>query len=217
MSVKTLLVKHVSGDPSVTPDGVRHTLKAETAPVPVACLNWPQFPYRPEVDFRIGHIQTEIWLLFHVREERTRGLETQINGAVHKDSGVEFFFSFDKNNYYNFECNCIGTPHFAYGPGRENRQLIPPSLIDQIVIDPSLGRQPFTEKSGGFDWTLTVKIPAACLMFHTISALSGVQATANFYKVGSGMSVPHYLSWSPVATPRPDYHRPEFFGDLRFE
>ncbi|MBO7233161.1 MAG: hypothetical protein J6V16_08435, partial [Bacteroidales bacterium] len=25
---------------------------------------------------------------------------------------------------------------------------------------------------------------------------------------------PHYLSWQPINTEKPDFHRPEFFGTL---
>ncbi|MBT5542155.1 MAG: hypothetical protein HOK34_04920, partial [Gammaproteobacteria bacterium] len=28
---------------------------------------------------------------------------------------------------------------------------------------------------------------------------------------------PHYLTWNPVETSNPDFHRPEFFGKLIFE
>ena len=37
---------------------------------------------------------------------------------------------------------------------------------------------------------------------------------ANFYKCGDKTAHPHYLSWSPIDTPKPDFHRPEFFGEL---
>jgi hypothetical protein len=37
---------------------------------------------------------------------------------------------------------------------------------------------------------------------------------ANFYKWGDGTSVPHYLTWSHIVTETPDFHRPEFFGEL---
>ena len=30
------------------------------------------------------------------------------------------------------------------------------------------------------------------------------------------MSLPHYLSWMPIDTPKPDFHRPEFFGKINF-
>jgi hypothetical protein len=39
---------------------------------------------------------------------------------------------------------------------------------------------------------------------------------ANFYKCGDSTAVPHYLSWSHIATETPDFHRPEFFGELYF-
>ncbi len=191
-------------------------LASRAAAEPVACLNWPEHPYCPEVSFRIGHTGAEIWLAFSVTEARVRALETRVHGEVYKDSCVEFFISFDRLNYYNFEFSCIGTPHLAYGPDRHNRTFVPLPLMERIEVLSSLGSQPFAEKAGGFDWTLTARIPVACFAFDALTSLDGVPATANFYKVGSGLSVPHYLTWSPVGTPAPDYHRPEFFGEIVF-
>lgn len=213
----SLLIKRITNDEPHSIAEVGSALESEAQETPVACLNWPQHSYCPKVSFRIGHIQTELWLKFYVEEERIRALETRVHGEVYKDSAIEFFLSFDKKNYYNFECNCIGTPHLAYGPSRENRTFIPLPLMGQLTTLPSLDKQPFAEKSGGFKWTLTARIPVTCFTFHTLTSLSGVQATANFYKVGSGLTVPHYVTWSPVRTPKPSYHCPEFFGDIRFE
>ncbi|MDY3247127.1 MAG: carbohydrate-binding family 9-like protein, partial [Prevotella sp.] len=28
---------------------------------------------------------------------------------------------------------------------------------------------------------------------------------------------PHFLSWAPIQLPAPDFHRPDFFGQLLFE
>ncbi|MDE6137165.1 MAG: hypothetical protein K2F97_06800, partial [Muribaculaceae bacterium] len=41
-----------------------------------------------------------------------------------------------------------------------------------------------------------------------------VEMRGNFYKCASATSQPHYLSWNPIDTPEPDFHRPEFFGKL---
>jgi hypothetical protein len=38
----------------------------------------------------------------------------------------------------------------------------------------------------------------------------------NFYKCADDTAFKHYLSWNPILTPNPDFHRPEFFGELRF-
>jgi len=196
---------------------VDRRLEAEVPENHVACLNWPQFPYRPEVGFRIGHVQTEIWLRFHVKEARILGLQTRMHGDVYMDSCVEFFVSFDGADYYNLEINCIGTPHLGYGPGRENRRFVPLSLMKRLAIRSSLGSTPFAEKSGDFEWSLTARIPVACFAFDELKNLSDLSARANVYKCGSGMSVQHYVTWMPIKTPSPDYHRPEYFGDVVFE
>jgi hypothetical protein len=36
----------------------------------------------------------------------------------------------------------------------------------------------------------------------------------NFYKCGDKCMHPHYLSWSPIGLPEPNFHCPEFFGKI---
>ncbi|MDD4102832.1 MAG: carbohydrate-binding family 9-like protein, partial [Kiritimatiellae bacterium] len=132
------------------------------------------------------------------------------------DSCVEFFVSFDRVNFYNLEVNCIGTAHLGYGPSRHGRKFVLPELMNRIGIHSSLGDKPFEEKSGGFDWHITLKVPLEVFMFDGLTNLSGMVAAANLYKIGDALAVPHYLSWMPVLTPKPDYHSPEFFGSVRF-
>jgi hypothetical protein len=38
----------------------------------------------------------------------------------------------------------------------------------------------------------------------------------NFYKCADETISPHYLSWNPIDAPAPDFHRPEFFGEIHF-
>ena len=58
--------------------------------------------------------------------------------------------------------------------------------------------------------------PVKAFFHHKIKALKGKTIRANFYKCGDKLTVPHYLTWSTVGTPKPDFHRPEFFGMVRF-
>ena len=39
---------------------------------------------------------------------------------------------------------------------------------------------------------------------------------ANFYKCGDLTVHPHFLSWNPVTSEQPDFHRPCDFGELYF-
>lgn len=196
---------------------VARLLDKKAAVQKIDTLNWKAFSYRPEITFKIGHTSKEVLLKFQVNEKYIRAVETRTNGDVYKDSCVEFFLSFDKTNYYNFEFNCIGTIHLAYGPDRDNRKFVAPEIVREIEVESSLGAEPFNEKSGNFKWELVVRIPLKCFAFSDIQSLDNQAATANFYKCGDETTLPHYLTWNPIETAAPDYHQPEFFGKIRFE
>jgi hypothetical protein len=183
----------------------------------IECLNWKEFPYKPKVEFRIGHSDGQLLLKFYVTENAVRAIETKINGDVHKDSCVEFFFSPDGTNYYNFEFSCIGIPHVGWGDGRFGRKKIPPEIVETIQIKSSLGSDPFEVRTGLFSWDLAIIIPAECLIYDPGILFSGLTAKANFYKCGDLLPEPHFVTWNPVGTPQPDYHQSRFFGKIDFE
>ena len=183
----------------------------------VETVNWKEFPYKPQVEFRIGHTEQMILLKFYVTEQSVRAMETRINGDVYKDSCVEFFLSTDGIHYYNFEFSCIGTPHIGWGEGRHNRKLLPVEAVKAIQVKSSLGNEAFDTRNGDFRWNLVVLIPAASLVHDPGLTFTGLSGTANFYKCGDALPEPHFVTWNPVGTPQPDYHRPEFFGKIDFE
>ncbi len=215
--MKELFIKRIKTEQSVTLSEISHLLDTRTDSTPVDTINWPVFNYQPKVNFRIGHTNREIWLKFEVQEKYILARETRTNGEVYKDSCVEFFISVDGKNYYNFEFSCIGTIHLAHGAGRGNRRFVDPEIIRKIEIESTLGNQPFEEKTGNFVWEMTIRIPVECLAFDPLQSLAGLKGTANFYKCGDGSSMPHYITWNPINTESPDYHRPEFFGKILFE
>ncbi len=174
--------------------------------------NW-RYPYSPVVKCFVAYENGSVFLKYEVKERYVRALVTEPNGPVHNDSCVEFFCSPEGNGYYyNFEFNCIGTIHLAYGNGRHNRQPAPLHVLDKIRVGSSLGDQPFDEKEGDLFWTLEVHIPLSCFFHHKIKTLKDKALAANFYKCGDELTQPHYLSWTPVKTPNPDFHQPEYFG-----
>ncbi|MFV0344853.1 MAG: carbohydrate-binding family 9-like protein [Bacteroidales bacterium] len=184
----------------------------------VDTLNWKEFPYKPDVKFKIAHTSKSICIKFEVEEKHVRGQEMQDNGSVYKDSCVEFFISPDGNEYYyNFEFNCIGTPHVGYGPGRSNRKLISSDRLRQLTIKTSLPHQAIDNKSNPQAWELSVDIPISFFEEHKFNTLSGKTSSCNIYKCGDETETPHFLSWNPITTESPDFHRPEFFGTIVFD
>jgi len=182
-------------------------------------LNWSEYQYAPDIKFRIAHSNNQIWLKYYVKEKSILAAVTETNGPVAGDSCVEFFFDPKADgNYYNFEFSCIGTTHLAYGPSRKDRVFVAPETIEkEILVGSSLGDKPFVENSGKHTWEMTIVIPASTLVNDPGIQLKGLKTNANFYKCGDQSAEKHYLTWNPIQSERPDYHRPEYFGEVVFE
>jgi hypothetical protein len=184
---------------------------------PVEVLNWKGFGYKPDVRFSIAYTGHEILLKFYVKEQWFKAEKTETNQDVYEDSCVEFFVSPSADEiYYNLEFNGIGTCLMGSGTGREDRRRADPEIISRIRRKTSVGEKSVSEKSGGFSWTITMAIPFNVFFNHSITELNGKTFRANFYKCGDKLSVPHYVTWNPVETEKPDFHRPEYFGILKF-
>ena len=67
------------------------------------------------------------------------------------------------------------------------------------------------------DWTMYIEIPKQALGFADHESLAGQKIRGNFYKCGDKTPEPHFLSWSPIDLPKPNFHVPEFFGLLELE
>lgn len=184
----------------------------------VACVNWKEYPYRPDVRFRIAHTADAILLHFKVKEAGVRAKYGEDNGAVWTDSCVEFFsIPAGDGVYYNIECNCIGTILIGAGPARNNREHAPAEVTQLVKRWSSLGNRPFEERVGETAWEVALVIPYGAFFKHRIEGLDGKKVRANFYKCGDELQTPHFLSWNPIGVEKPDFHRPDFFGELEFE
>ena len=180
-------------------------------------VNWKRFDYKPEAAFSIGYSQHEILLKYYVAEDYFKAEKTESNQNVFEDSCVEFFIApADDGIYYNLEFNGIGTCLMGSGTSRENRERADPAIIAGIRRKTSIGKGPVTEIKGKYSWTLTIAVPLKVFFHHKTENLKGKKLRANFYKCGDKLTIPHYLTWNPVGTSKPDFHRPEFFGFIRF-
>lgn len=180
-------------------------------------VNWNDYPYKPKVSFSIGYTNREILLKYYVNEQYFKAEKTETNQMVCEDSCVEFFISpADDGIYYNLEFNGIGACLLGSGTGRADSTRADAGIIGKIRRQTSAGKMPVKERKGTFSWTITIAIPAEVFFRHNIKELKGRTFRANFYKCGDMLTVPHYVTWNPVCTPYPDYHRPEYFGILKF-
>lgn len=180
---------------------------------PLNCLNWPAFPYRPQVLFALTALNDALVLHFEVNENHTLARYTNDGEPVYKDSCVELFIDpLNDGSYYNLEFNCIGTMLMGYGLSRHNREKAPPQIYERIIRRSSLGNE-VLDITSPTTWHLDAIIPLLAFFNHDISTLVNQTIRCNLYKCGDETPVPHYISWNPIQTERPDFHRPEYFGN----
>lgn len=178
-------------------------------------LNWPvKYPYKPFCRFKATRSADSLFIYFHISEKNIRAIHDTDQQPVWQDSCVEFFCQHPfEDEYFNFEFNCIGTCLATKRKGRDT-DVKPLSASDMKSVKrfASLGDKPFDEQSGYFEWELTVEIPFKLMEINTADIPQTLRG--NFYKCGDETSDPHYISWNPVETENPDFHRPDFFGKI---
>ncbi|MDR1759370.1 MAG: hypothetical protein LBR60_02450 [Fibrobacter sp.] len=135
---------------------------------------------------------------------------TRHGDRSYEDSCVELFLSFPEFSsvYTNFEWTSRGFCLAARGESREAR--VPFSEEEYGLLKISSEIHPGAES---VSWNLSAEIPRELLLSESPD-LTRERITGNLYKCADKAASPHYLSYFPVDTARPDFHRPEFFRVL---
>jgi len=177
----------------------------------------------PRAEVKIAYDDMAIYVMFRVEDRYVRSVAAEDQDNVWEDSCVEFFFTPDcdvSKGYFNLEMNCGGTIlfHFQHGAGKD-RIVIPKRECDKMRRAHSLPRIIDPEIDKPITWTVEYWLPIALLEKYckVTSPAPNVEWRANFYKCADNTSHPHWLTWSPVDYPKPNFHLPQFFGILEFE
>ncbi len=216
---KVLSVKRISIEGVELHDMPAHldALGVEFEQVDVA--NWPEWNKQtPDAQFRVAHSGDNLIINFKCTENSVAATANDMGWNVWEDACMEFFSQpTDDGIYYNIECNCAGTVLLNGGPTRNERTHASRETTMSIKRWASLGREPFAERVGQCTWQVVLLVPASYYFMHQISDFGGRTIRANFYKCGDKLQQPHFLSWNPIGTQRPNFHAPEYFGTLVFE
>lgn len=198
--------------------------KAET--LEVADYPWPDSGHRPVVHARLMYDQDTLAVMFHVEDRYVRAVARQFQDGVCRDSCVEFFVSPlpDSLEYFNFEVNCGGTMLLHHCPSPKDRAAgkswIPVSDEDGAAIKMAhtMPKNVDPEITEPTIWTIEYHVPFSLFEKYAgnISHEKGDQWRANFYKCGDQTSHPHWGSWAPVNTEKPNFHVPECFQPIIF-
>lgn len=185
--------------------------------------NFPWFKggQKQATQVRILYDDQNLYLQFLCEDKHIFAQYTEHNGPVCLDSCVEAFIMVDPTNgpgYFNLEINCCGHIHMGYGVQRADRTLMDEKTARRMTIKTSIASDTKLESPDDNGWWVAAKLPLALLREFTgktIAPHAGTIWKANFYRCG-GKTDDQFAAWNTLACPNPDFHRPEYFGDLKF-
>ncbi|HBM14857.1 MAG TPA: hypothetical protein DD381_00680 [Lentisphaeria bacterium] len=187
---------------------------------------WPWHkPEEPQVHYaevKLLYSRINIYLRYLVKEKYILARTIVPQGKVHLDSCVEFFVSPNSNGYFNFEFNCIGSIHLGYRQDRNTGKFVDIEDIKGIKIATSLQKGKAIEEaiaSPEEGYIVEYSVPLKLFAKYSECGIPEKETIwkANFYKCGDNLPNPSWGVWSNVITQTPDFHRPEFFGEIIFD
>ncbi len=193
------------------------SLLLDTLPqFPLSHQSWAAYKSNCETNFVIAHAGDAICLKFFVKEDVIKVTTYQTNGRVHKDNCVEFFVAFGtQKKYYNIEFNCTGICLIGLGERRLNRVLLDEKLIANVKTHIKINTTPVNSATK-YAWEITAILPIEIFEAANLNSFHQLNAFGNFFKCGDDLPHPHFYSWSKIEAKTPDFHLPEFFGELAF-
>ena len=178
---------------------------------------WSAFKSNCQTRFVIAHAGDAICLKFFVKEDVVKVSTYQTNGRVHKDNCVEFFVAFGtQKKYYNIELNCTGICLIGFGEGRLNRILLNEKLIAKVKTHIKINTAPVNSATK-YEWEITAILPIEVFEAANLISFHQLNGFGNFFKCGDDLPQPHFYSWNKIESETPDFHLPEFFGELVFD
>lgn len=180
-------------------------------------VNWDSYSYKPIAAFDIARSHTDLYIRYFSKGNSLKALFLEDGSPVYQDSAVEFFMKKEGEDHYtNFEFNCIGCRYGAVMKDR-NTMLHKFTADDYAGVQTksSLPKETFAEKEGNFAWELLVVISFKTLKIDPENLPEKIYG--NFYKCADNTKFPHYLSWNPIDLVVPNFHCPEFFGEIIFK
>ena len=171
---------------------------------------WDDNGYKPYVEYELSMDEFGFLMYINVRESDPRRRETEHQRDIYKDSCVEWFVNFMPDScdrYFNFETNANGAMHVAFRRDRHEGQMLTAEDIAALNIHAEIKDS---------TWEVSYSVPFSLIRkyIQQYRFEEGMKIRTNFYKCGDETEFPHYGIWTEYALEKPDFHRPECFGEI---
>jgi len=172
---------------------------------------WDINGYRPHVEYELSMDDIGFVMRMTVYEREPRRMETEHQRDIYMDSCVEWFVNFAPelcDRYFNFEVNANGAMHVAFRKDRYEGTMLTEEDIRKLNIHAEINEE---------QWEVQYSVPFALIRKYIpqYRYKKGMRIRTNFYKCGDATAFPHFGIWREYPLDKPDFHRPEYFGELK--
>ncbi|MDO4295698.1 MAG: carbohydrate-binding family 9-like protein [bacterium] len=167
--------------------------------------------YRPKTTANLSWNQEEgfeIWM--RCEEEEVRATYTKSDEPVYEDSCMECFMQFfpcDSKIYINFEVNANGAMLAQMGEGKQGRMF----LRDKGIEIPKVSVK---REKGAWELRYRISLELLRAVYGRADFVKGQKIRGNFYKCGDRTKKPHYGCCFAIENETPNFHLPQFFGEI---
>lgn len=199
------------------PTDLAATLPEQGVATSARCVNWPGlYPTRHDNAVTLAHTATDLYVLFSINAPELRAMAIKDLDPVARDTCFEIFLRPQGEALYrNFEFNYTGVANVSRRPGRQGAVKFTPTELARIGRMPLSGAERHDNRAAdaAVATRLVVKIPLDLIGFAMPldfpAAMEG-----NIYMCSDSATRPYYLSWTPIESAAPDFHRPDFFAPI---
>lgn len=174
---------------------------------------WNTEAYHPEVFAQLAYDSTGFIIKFTVYEKNPMCRRKNHLEPVHLDSCIEWFVCFAPEltpKYFNFEINAAGAMNAGFRLNRYENEPLTPEEIESFGIKTEI----LSDR-----WSGCYKIPFAFIASKIPGCKfeSGTVLRTNLYKCGEETEQLHFMSCFDIPLEKPDFHCPQFFGEIVIE
>ena len=159
---------------------------------------------------QLAYDDSRLYVHLHAEEPQIRAENTGVLDQPCQDSCLECFLSAAAQDvrYINIEQNPKLCLYFGFGTGNGD-------LMRILLPDGAKTLHAGSERTAN-GWDVTYELPFKLLRLLFPDFAPHGKIRGNFYKCGDLTAQEHYLAWNRVDAKRPNFHLPEYFGELIF-
>ena len=159
---------------------------------------------------QLAYDDSRLYVHLHAEEPMIRAENTGVLDQPCQDSCLEFFVSAAEQDtrYINIEMNPNLCLYFGFGTGNED-------LMRILLPDGAKTLNASGERTAE-GWDVAYELPFQLLRLFFPDFIPHGKIRGNFYKCGDLTAQEHYLAWNHIDVERPNFHLPEYFGELSF-